>query len=199
MLNYKPLLRLASALPKGDENRRILLAKLKIALRLRQMEKMMSLGEAFGILSAYGPGSKSQNVDKNTLLVQELQKRNYRRFYPLKGSWEGVAEKSVLVPGIKFSDLVELGRIFDQVSVIYKHPSGVLGMYYLREGKAEFAVKDEGAMSADFQANPDLYSKARGISFEFGFLWGQKVPWNGQDPYSRKGLEKLLATGTVQP
>lgn len=190
------LLKIASSLPVGDAARRYILSRLKVALRLKQMEKMMGLGQSFGVLSAYGPGSKKENKTRHGELYAQLQRMGYR-IHPLKGSWEGVAEKSVLVPKMKFSDLVRLGREFDQVSVIYKDKSGVIGMYYLRSHEVEFAVREDGSIAAAWEANKELYSKARGLSFEFGFLWGQKIPWNGSTPYTRKGLTKLLEKGQL--
>jgi hypothetical protein len=197
--NQSSLIRLAAALPKGDESRRVILARLKIALRLKQFEALMGMGKKFGVLSAYGDGSKNENQRRNGELFQELQKRGYRKIIPLRGSWQGVAEKSVLVPGMKWQDLLDLGKRFDQDSVIYKDPSGVVGMYYQKDGQAEFAVADDGSIAAVWDANKEHYSKARGISFEFGFLWGQKVPWNGSSPYTRKGLGRLLERGQLSP
>ncbi len=193
------LIRLAASLPKGDESRRVILSRLKVALRLRQFEALMSMGKKFGVLSAYGPGSKNENQRRNGQLFSELQKRGYRKIFPLRGSWEGVAEKSVLVPGMKWQDLLDLGAMFTQDSVIYKDPSGVVGMYYQKDRTAEFAVADDGSIAAVWDANSEHYSKARGISFEFGFLWGQKVPWNGSTPYTRRGVTRLLESGQLTP
>jgi hypothetical protein len=192
----KTLLKMAASLPVGNTARRYILSRLKVALRLKQMEKMMGLGKAFGVLSAYGKGSKKENKTRHGELYAQLQRMGYRT-HPLKGSWEGMAEKSVLVPNMKFKDLVRLGREFDQVSVIYKDKSGVIGMYYLRSNEVEFAVREDGSIAAAWEANKELYSKARGLSFEFGFLWGQKIPWNGSSPYTRKGLTKLLEKGQL--
>ena len=192
------LIRLAHTLPQGSSDRRAILAHLKVALRLKQMEAMMQKGRKFGVLSAYGPGSKSQNQERHGILMGDLQRMGYRKIHPLKGSWDGVAEKSVIVPNMAFGDLVKLGEKFDQVSVIYKDPSGVIGMYYPGQKVAEFAVAEDGSIAAAWEANKDLYSKARGISFEFGFLWGQKVPWNGSSPFTRKGVTKLLEAGKLK-
>ena len=195
--NKTLLVRLAAALPKGDPSRRVLLARLKVALRLKQFGALMGMGKEFGVLSAYGPGSKNENQERNGQLFGLLQSLGHRKIYPLRGSWQGIAEKSVLVPNMKFKDVVTLGREFDQDSVIYKHSSGVIGMYYLKDGTAEFAVEKDGNLAASWEANKSLYSKARGISFEFGFLWGQKVPWNGTTPYTKKGLTRLLESGQL--
>lgn len=193
------LVRLAASLPKGDKNRRVILSRLKVALRLKQFEALIKMGQRFGILSAYGPGKKSENKLRNVDLFKELQTRGYKKIIPLRGKWEGVPEKSVLVPGMSFQDLIELGKKFDQDSVIYKDPSGVIGMYYQKDGEAEFAVADDGTIAATWDANKEHYSKARGMSFEFGFLWGQRVPWNGTSPYTRKGLTRLLESGQLTP
>jgi len=181
----------------------------KVALRIKQLQHMMKGGRVFGVMSAYGPGTKSQNQERHGEMYGDLQRMGYRRIEPLKGKWGGVAEKSVLVPGMKFSDLVSLGRKFDQESVIYKSAEGVLGMYYLREHKAEIAAKPTGEMATELAVEPqryrsqdkeqreerdqpDLFSKSRGISFEFGFLWGDKLPWDGRKPITVEQVYKLL-------
>lgn len=163
----------------------------KVSLRLRQLQHFLSAGKQFGVLSAYGPKSKSENQARNGILIGELQKRGYN-FHPLKGSWEGTAEKSVFVPNMAFTDLVELGRMFAQDSVIYKDPSGVVGMYYLKEGKVTFAADEKASIAVEMAVGDTLYSKARGISFEFGFMWGQHQPWNGTTPYTMRGLTRAL-------
>jgi hypothetical protein len=163
----------------------------KVSLRLRQLQHFLSAGKQFGVLSAYGPKSKSENQARNGILVGELQKRGYN-FHPLKGSWEGTAEKSVLVPNMSFTDLIELGRKFKQDSVIYKDPSGVVGMYFLKENKVTFAADEKASIAVEMAVGDALYSKARGISFEFGFLWGQQQPWNGTTPYTMRGLTRSL-------
>ncbi len=164
----------------------------KTALKVRELHYLMKAGKQFGILSAYGPFSKSVNQALNGDLVGDLMSRGYK-FHPLKGSWEGVSEKSVLVPNMKFSDLVEMGRKFNQESVIYKDPSGVIGMYFLKEGTVTFAVDEEGSAAVQIAVGDSLYSKSRGVSFEFGFAWGHKQPWNGSSPYTVKGLTRALA------
>ena len=108
--NQSSLIRLAAALPKGDESRRVILARLKVALRLKQFEAMIKMGRKFGVLSAYGPGTKSENKQRNVDLYKELQKRGYKKIIPLRGKWQGVPEKSVLVPGMSFQDLSTLAR-----------------------------------------------------------------------------------------
>lgn len=194
----RALVRLASTLPVGSHDRRVILAHLtreagmeRVALRIRELWAMLKVGRQFGILSAYGPFSKSDNKSRNVDLLKELQSRGYR-FHPLRGSWEGVAEKSVLVPDMAFADLIEMGRRFDQESVIFKDPSGVIGMYYLGDGTVTFAVDAEGSMAVQVATGRGLYSKTRGISFEFGFAWGLRHPWNGSTPYTVRGLTRAL-------
>jgi hypothetical protein len=196
----RAMIRLASTMPVGSADRRTILASLvreagmdRVALRIRELRSLLDAGRQFGVLSAYGPFPKSANKDRNGELMRALETKGYRP-HPLRGSWDGVAEKSVLVPGMSFPDLVELGRHFDQDSVIYKDPSGVIGMYFLREGTVTFAVDDAGSMAVQVATGRDLYSKARGISFEFGFAWGVKYPWNGTTPYTVRGLSRALTS-----
>jgi len=199
------MVRLAAALPVGSTERRAILSHIvrsagtsRVALRLRELQYLLEAGRQFGVLSAYGPFPKSVNQTRNGALVGDLQSRGYRPT-PLRGSWNGVAEKSVIVPGMTFADLVVLGRKFDQDSVIYKDPSGVIGMYFLKEGTVTFAVDEAGSMAVQMAVGDALYSKARGISFEFGFVWGQKQPWNGTSPYTVRGLTRTLGQAATSP
>ena len=168
-------------------------------LRLKTLEALMDKGKRFGVLSAYGPGSKKENKIRHGELVADLQRMGYK-YEPIKGSWEGVSEKSVFVPRMSFSDLTKLGRKFEQDSVIYKSPDGIVGMYYLYKGYAEVAV-DSDTAKGQIEVSPDssLYSKSRGVSFEFDFLWGQRVPWDGRAPLARKDVKKLFETGVLVP
>lgn len=201
------IIRLASTFEAGSAERTALLdvlrddgrrtAREKMALRVRQFQKLLSKGKQFGVLSAYGPTSKKQNKLRHGELYADLQRAGYRPV-SLKGKWEGITEKSVLVPGMEFRDLVRLGKKFKQEAVIYKDPTGTIGMYYLDDGVAEIAVEPDGDLAAEIAADPSLYSKARGISFEFGFLWGQKVPWDGTKPFTKADVEEMVKSQTLR-
>lgn len=168
----------------------------RVALRVRQLQNLLSVGKdrTFGIISAYrGDLSKSVNQARHGQLIADLQRAGYRRITPLKGKWEGVSEKAVLIPNIAPGVLFELGKKFKQDSVIYKSADGVLGMYYTTGApKAEVAVNPEGDAAFDIATDDQLYSKARGLSFEFGFLWGQDMPWDGSTPITRKQLRQFV-------
>lgn len=143
-----------------DLTRRV--AEDKVALRAQTIKKMMSFGGSFGVLSAYGSASKSENKARHGELVADLQKLGYRNWTPLKGSWEGVTEKSVLVPWMQPGHLFALGRKYTQDAVIYKSKDGVLGMYYTKGSpRAEVAVNPAGDPAFEMAADPSLYSKAR--------------------------------------
>lgn len=166
-------------------------SRYKIALRQKALLKMLSLGGTFGVLSAYSTGSKKQNKIRHGDLIADLQRLGYRKVTPLKGSWEGVTEKSVLVPRMKPNDLFRLGRAYEQDAVIYKSGDGVIGMYHTKGApKAEVAVDPKGDAAFEVATDPSLYSKARGLSFEFGFLWDQGIPWDGRRPITREQVRE---------
>lgn len=162
------------------------------ALRKKQLKKLMEAGGSFGIISAYQSGSKRQNQERHGELMRDLQRLGLRPI-PLRGSWEGVTEKSVLVPRIDPKDLFELGRRYGQDAVIHKSRDGVLGMYHTKgEPRAEIAVDPKGDPAFEVKPDKSLYSKARGLSFEFGFLWGNEVPWDGESPISRGQMRSFV-------
>lgn len=164
----------------------------KRALRKKQLQKLMEQGGTFGVMSAYQPGSKKQNKDRHGQLVADLQRLGYRP-ETLRGSWEGVTEQSLLVRDIKPQDLFELGRKYNQDAVIHKSKDGVLGMYHTKGApRAEIAVDPKGDPAFQSSSAKDLYSKSRGLSFEFGFLWGENLPWDGKQPVTRKQMRTFV-------
>ena len=190
------LVRLAHARPEFRGSLEPVLRKIaamrREALRKKRLKKMMETGATFGVISAYQEGSKKQNQERHGQLMRDLQKAGYRPI-PLRGSWEGVTEKSVLVPRIDPKVLFELGRKYQQDAVIHKSKDGVLGMYHTKgEPRAEMAVDPKGDPAFEVETDKSLYSKARGLSFEFGFLWGDEVPWDGKKPISRDKMKEFV-------
>jgi hypothetical protein len=187
-----------------------------IAIKVKQFDRMLSMPGEFGILTAYGPdanpnkepgsedkggrkpGSKSDNKEKQSGLIRDLQKLGYK-FDHLGGQWEGVTEKALLVPNIKAKDLFELGRKYGQISVIHKDKSGVVAMHYLKENKVEVAVKPDASIAAEIAQGNELWSKSRGNSFSFDFLWGQKLPWDGHSAIDKNQVKKWIANGDLNP
>lgn len=162
-----------------------------LALRQKTLLSLMTKGGTFGVISAFRPGSKSQNKGRHAELLRDLQVLGYSRWEDLKSRWEGVPEKSVLVPGIKPSHLFDLMRKYNQDAVVYKTRDGVIGLYY-QAGYAEVAMGADSNSALSISDDPDLYSKIRSNwSFEFGFLWGERLPFNGREPITKKVLKSL--------
>lgn len=44
-----------------------------------------------------------------------------------------------------------------------------------------------------------LWSKGRGTSFSFDFLWGQKLPWNGSSVVDKNQIVVWVAQGLLTP
>lgn len=175
----------------------------RTALKVKEMERLLDKGEHFAVLTPYGGSqkrSKAENKKRFSEFVRDLQAMGYGGdFETLKGEWEGVRENSVIVKGMSFDDAYKLGRKYEQDAIVYKDKSGTLGIYYTKDNTAEVAVKPTGEMAAEVSEQPKLYSKSRGMSFEFGVLWGEKVPWDGSRPITRKQLKTYLDEGAVDP
>ncbi len=100
----------------------------------------------------------------------------------------------MLIKNIPPGVLFELGRKYGQDAVIYKSKDGVLGMYHTKGApKAEIAVDPQGEPAFEAAADKSLYSKSRGLSFGFGFLWGKDVPWDGHTPIGRKQMRQFVS------
>jgi hypothetical protein len=179
---------------------RYLFARDKIALRVQQLKKLLeSPVKEFGVLtSELGDMGAGEKTDAKTSLVTDLMKMGYPKTIPLKASWEGTKERSLLIPGMTFDDAIAMGRKYKQDAVIYKHPSGTLGAYFPTKNKVIVATKPDGEISAEISANPDLYSKGRGISFSFDLLWSQEIPWNMSRPATKDDVLGFIANGQIQ-
>ena len=169
----------------------------KQAIKQDFFKKLLALGGSFGVVSAYRPRPKHLNQQKHGELIGELQRRGYRRVFPLRGIWEGVAEQSVVVPGIHPGDLFEIGWMFEQDSVIYKSPDDVVGMYNLKEFFVEVAADTSGNPAFKMAPGRQEWSKDRNWSFTLNFLWGQKIPWNGHSVMTQKTVQELLRSGQL--
>ena len=138
----------------------------------------------FSLITAYrNENSKSENKRIQTELRVELAKMGYKP-ETLKASWDGKTEQSLLVKGIPFGKAKALGIKYGQDAIIWKGAGEPwVGMYYFNgknAGKVEVAL-DTKNMSVDYDVSmeKDLYSKARGLSFELDFHWGKFVNTNG--------------------
>ncbi len=167
----------------------------RMALRQRTLIHLMSQKGTFGIISAYTSGSKSENQTRHGQLMADLQRLGYRKITTLRGQWEGVSEKSVLVQNMRPNHLFPLGVKYGQDATIYKSNQGVVGMYYPQGMYAEVAVDPATLLpSMDLSDDKDLFSKSRNWSFNLGFLWGQKIPWDGRTPISPAEVENMVRT-----
>lgn len=172
----------------------------RVALRIREMANLIKMPGSFGNISAFRGGfARSENKARHAQLISELQRRGYRTYYDTKAFWAGSAEKGLMVPNVGWSDLLDLGRKFEQDAVIWKDPSGTLGLYSFVENTVTLAVAQDGEIAAKIEVSRDLYSKARGVSFEFGFLFGQALPWDGRHPVTRQNAIKLIESGALVP
>jgi hypothetical protein len=141
------------------------------AFGIRDFEKLMKKASSFGILSAYrGELSKSDNKQRHGQLIADLQTMGFRNVETIKSHWEDMSthvthkEQSVLVPRIGFKSLIELGDKYKQDAVIYKDPSGTIGIYDNR-GEVELAFDPEGDAAVALSLQKDEYSKGRSLSF----------------------------------
>lgn len=163
----------------------------KRALRMKTLTKLLDKGGSFGIISAYRPTSKSENKRAHGELIADLQRLGYRKVEEAKSHWEGAKEKSLLIPNIKPQHLFALGEKYEQDATIYKSADGVLGMYF-PSGYAHVAIDPGGDPNFDLAEGQDLYTKPnRDWSFNFGFLWGEKIPWDKRSPLSKREVTEL--------
>lgn len=178
----------------------------------RLINRLMAEGHSFGNISAYrADKSRRKNKEAMLRLQRELQRRGYRPI-PTYSTWtddktgKQYQERSFLVPDAKPEDLFELGKMFEQDSVIYKSTDGALGMYYTGDNPRALLAQDEKGRPA-FDVQPikapkkekgpgprpkereqeELFSRSRGMNFTFDFDWGTEYEWDGKTPIDAEG------------
>lgn len=190
----------------------------------RLMERVMAPGQSFGNISAYQSGkSLSENKERMGDLRKELERRGYRPI-PTYSTWEDektgkkYGERSYIVPDARPEDLFELGKNFEQDSVIYKTSEGALGMYYTGERpRAVLAQDAEGNPNYDVQGikspkkekgqgprpkereQEELFSRSRGLNFSFNFDWDTEYEWDGKTPLDKEGNPDPTDLGKEKP
>lgn len=169
----------------------------KLAFGVNDLEKLSKMGRSFGVISAYRAGlSKSENQGRHGDLVADLQKAGYRA-HDLKSQWADMAtgvthkEKSLFVPHIDFGTLSELGKKYEQDAVLFKDPSGSIGIYD-KKGLATMAFNQAGKM--DVTKSTDRakeYSRGRSMSFGLQLVEDKKLPYHGKPITQQDVIEAL--------
>lgn len=134
--------------------------------------------DTFAILSAENPfgkqASSSYNSESRKRLEKRLRGMNFG-FQKLKGKY-GQLENSLFIPNIMKSEAMELGKEFDQESIIFGEKAGKKGDY---EGmKIEMVYTDdrfgevEGTryVWVNMSDADDLYSVVKGRKFQIPFF-----------------------------
>src|SRR5208283_3579062 len=119
------------------------------------------------VLTAYRPTSKSTNKEEMAKLLHDIQKMGYRHVIPQKATWadmetgEVSGERSILIPHMSFEHATALMKKYKQDGVIYKDPSGTIGVYN-KDGTADMAYDPKtGDPAITKSLDKSQYSKAR--------------------------------------
>jgi hypothetical protein len=163
-------------------------------LHRKHVSKLMEFGGRIGVISPQKKGgSDSDHRVARANFLADLKRLGYRKASPLKGEWGGIPAGSYLIENVRPEDLYELGRKYDQESVVYKPRDGILGVYYLTgDPRAEVVMMHEGDPILQGQADGTEFSKARGLELEHGYLWGSDIPWDGRLPVTRRDIRRML-------
>lgn len=160
----------------------------------KQVAIFMGWGGRFGILSPNKPGaSEAEKRKHQATLLADLKTLGYRKASPLLGDWGNIPAGSMLVQNMRPEDLFALGRKYGQESVIYKPNDGILGIYHLEgEPRADIVMESEGDPILRAQADQTMFTKARGIELDLGYLWGDEIPWDTRTPITRSEIKRML-------
>lgn len=164
---------------------------------VKDLDQLSKKGRSFGVISAYRSNlSKSQNQERHGQLIADLQKLGIRNPETLKSQWDDMdtkvthKEKSILIPNISFEALHKLGKKYDQDAVLFKDPSGSVGVYF-KDGTATMAFNPEGEAAITKSEKPGEYSKGRGLSFGLQLVEDRKFHYSGK-PITHAEVAKEL-------
>lgn len=167
-----------------------------VGFGVKDLEHLTKKGRSFGVVSAYRAGlSKAENQERHGQLIADLQKLGFRNVETLKSQWDDMAtgvthkEKSILIPNIAFEALHKLGKKYDQDAVLFKDPSGSVGIYF-KDGTAMMAFDPKGEVALTKSDKPGEYSKGRGMSFGLQLVEDRKFHFSG--PVTRDDIIKDL-------
>jgi hypothetical protein len=165
---------------------RVAFEKGLVSFGIKDLEQLSKMGRQFAVISAYRPPDehgKHENKQRHGDLMADLQRMGYRKFETLRSSWEDMAsgtrhgERSILVPGMSFKDATHLMKKYNQDGILYKDPSGSVGIYK-KDGKAEMAYDPKTGDPAISKAlDKSEYSKGRSMSFGLQLVEGE-IPWS---------------------
>lgn len=163
--------------------------------RRKRLSKMMEFGGSFGALSGFVPGNPVQSKIRKTQLISDLNRLGYRKITPLA---VGPTDDSLLVQNMLPQDLFALGRKYGQEVVLYKGKDGVIGLYNLQgEPNAEVGIAPKGDPAFQIATDPSLYVRTKNMSFDYGFLWADQIPWDGNLPVDRKQMQLFVQRGSL--
>jgi hypothetical protein len=168
-----------------------------VAFGVKDLEHLSKKGRSFGVISAYRSNlSKAENQERHGQLIADLQKLGIRNVETLKSQWEDMEtkithkEKSILIPNISFEALHKLGKKYDQDAVLYKDPSGSVGVYF-KDGTATMAFDPKGEAAMSKSEKPGEYSKGRGMSFGLQLVEDRKFKYTDK-PITAEEIAKDL-------
>jgi len=176
---------------------RQLVARVLYAFGVTDLEQLSKKGRSFGVISAYRSNlPKKENQKRHGELIADLQKLGIRDAAPLKSHWEDMDtkvvkhEKSLIIPNISFAKLTELGEKYEQDAVLFKDPTGTIGIYF-KDGTATMAYDPKGEPALSKSVKKDEYSKGRGLSFGLQLVEDKKFKWSGK-PIKHDDIVKEL-------
>jgi len=171
-------------------------SRLLTEVSVKDMERML-FNKKTAIISPYrGELGKGENKRRLAQFMRELQALNLRAFKQ-KGFWEDdPTEISFIIPGMKWSDAVRLGKErYEQDAIIYSLGNGFVALADFRTGKVYWAS------SADIYADPKKRaerrknqpgrapSQLRNISVDLDFNWDVATPLSmGAPPAPPKSM-----------
>lgn len=105
------------------------------------------------------PLSKAENIERNKNLSRRLRELNYG-FVKIRGKF-GTPESSFMVPNMSRKDVTDLGKAFEQESVIWGSRQDDKMIFEYIEGDKTIQKRDVVLFGKDVENREDLYSQEK--------------------------------------
>lgn len=152
------------------------------------------------IMTSENPMGSRFSKKENLKLRQELEEYLADRFYawfPVKGKY-GVDEKSYIIYNISLEDVLEIGKMFNQESIIFveKDENEALYQYWEKEKDGDYKLKHSRTHYLEMGNAKDLYTQiSRNFKFQIPFFDGSdenKDTMNEQINYLNEVVQERI-------
>jgi hypothetical protein len=188
--------------------------------RLVEAAKNMSLkklnqlnqqeGTSIGYITAYrGTKTKTDNKNRNSKMIRDLQKGGVKDYYTLEGRYQEEetgkmkAEQTFLLINPSLEAMMEAAEKYEQDSIIFKSKDNVIGMYNRLDGNVYIAKPGSETKSVKeptdgkHEGYGEAWTRFRNIGLSYDFVWDDPISFDVKNP-KPVTVERLESEGFLK-